>query len=386
MAKRKKKQVEEKARHVFAFMITPHDVLLISKEGAKVDQVPVDSGEQAKEYLESGKLLRTAYEKIGTGADEVSVEWVDDPAGNPVVVEACRKMEQPDAEQLLAGAVNAGKAAGEGTADDDVLGDERHPDAEIPAELVANTWGNVFQIERDGEWQNIPGKLLEVGEKVRYFPERSEPDETEWIVAAAPELVSKEGEEENHSIRLKRVEEKQAESDAPLTPQFKANGETKVMEVRCEGTFTEEKLKRLARELQSLKLEKSSMDADFNEKIKKVERALFEAANGGSFTHMECNIEEDVEAAKRRYVRPDNGEVVLEEDIPQSELQVKMDLADTPKPEDGAATSTENPEGTEPVQLVADYVADQPAGEVIYPPEAAEAAPVETQEAPANVA
>ena len=177
--------------------------------------------------------------------------------------------------------------------------------------IEAHTIGIIFQILQGDAWANIPGKLLKEGDICRLFPEREEPNEKEWILTAAPELVDEAA--DDWLIKLKAKEDAPAtESQPAAAPQFKATDKKKMIDVECATTHSEEKIKTLVRGLQSIKAEAQADAADWRERIKTQEKALFEACNGKSFTQMECKIEEDWDAGVRRYVRPDTGEVALD--------------------------------------------------------------------------
>lgn len=131
-------------------------------------------------------------------------------------------------------------------------------------------------------------------------------------------------------------EEKPAATEAPAEPHFAPTGKSKVIDVECPTTNSEEKIKKLVRGLQSLKADAAADAASWREQIKEQEKALFEACSGKSYTSMECKIEEDWEAGVRRYVRPDNGETALTEQISLEERQCKMKLENPDAQPEGA--------------------------------------------------
>lgn len=314
--------------NVFGFMINPHEMLIISEEGQKLSQINVDSDSQAKERFMGDVLNQQLISTLGR--TDFSTIWVDDPAGDPAVMEACRKMEQGQADQLLADSLRE-----DGCADDSVLQDEQHPEeleAALPEqnqsnEVTVHTKGTVFQTEIDGEFKNIPGHLLKIDDICRFFPEGDHADETLWQVLSSPVKASDYGEEDDWSIQLRKKDSAEIvpEEESPA-PQFTPETKTKIIEVECAETYSEQKIKQLGRRIRSLKEEALQTAADYREDIKKLEKQFFEMCEGKSFTQMECTVETDWEAGVRRFIRPDNGKVAKEEQIPYEERQLKMDL------------------------------------------------------------
>lgn len=252
------KKVSSSHYKVFGFMINPHEMLIISEEGQKLCQFKVESDGEAKEKF-MGEVLN--QQLISTlGRTDFSTIWVDDPAGDPNVVDACAKMEQGQADQLLSDAINGQE--------------EQHPE-----ETTASS----------GE-----------------------------LPAPAPETAE----------------------ELPA-PQFPATPKTKIIEVECAETYSEQQIKNFGRRIRALKAEALQSAAEFREDIKKLEKQFFEMCDGKSFTQMECAIETNWEAGIRRYIRPDTGGVAKEEQIPWEERQLKMDLSTPGNPEGQPAEQVE---------------------------------------------
>ncbi len=206
----KRKETSSSHFKVFGFMINPHEMAIISEDGQKLAQINVESDAQAKEKFMSETLNQQLIAALGR--PDFSTIWVDDPAGDPAVMEACRKMEQGEADQLLADAITE-----EGVADDRVLQDEQHPE----------------------EFEDVPGNL---------------PAETQEAAAAQPEPEDGTTQEpENQPV------------EEPPKAQFKPTLKTKIIEVECPETYTETEIKRLARNLQSLKGEALASAANYRE-------------------------------------------------------------------------------------------------------------------------
>lgn len=309
-----KKQSSDKYK-IYAFMTNPHQLLIVSQDGQKLAEMEVENDVQAKEKLSNEQLNQDIIRKIKR--TDFSTVWSDDPAGDPLVIDACYRMEQA---QKKAAQDAPAEAPAETTAAQPA--EEKPP---VIQTIEAHTIGIIFQILQGDAWANIPGKLLKEGDICRLFPEREEPNEKEWILTAAPELVDEAA--DDWLIKLKAKEDAPAtESQPAAAPQFKATDKKKMIDVECATTHSEEKIKTLVRGLQSIKAEAQADAADWRERIKTQEKALFEACNGKSFTQMECKIEEDWDAGVRRYVRPDTGEVALTEQIPYEERQLNMNL------------------------------------------------------------
>lgn len=76
---------------VFAFMQSPHGLLVVTKTGKKVLRQEFESQEAAKEHLLTDGFLQMA--RHATEGVEPLVLWVDDPAGSDECMAACAKME-----------------------------------------------------------------------------------------------------------------------------------------------------------------------------------------------------------------------------------------------------------------------------------------------------
>lgn len=303
---------------VFGFMINPHQIQIVSEDGAKSLKLEVESESQAKEKFMGDVLNQQLISTLGR--TDFSTIWVDDPAGNQDVIEACKKMEQgqdgvmPADEGIEANA----EVIDEVTVETDTYqGDE----------VSVHTKGTVFQVEVEGDFKNIPGQLLKIDDICRFFPERESVNETQWKVIASPVKVSNLGEEDNWSIQLKKIEdaaspkEKQEERSEP---QFDTTGQTKIIEVECLETKSEQEMKNLGRRIRSLKAEALQTAAEYREDIKKLEKRFFEMCDGKSYTNMECTVVNDWEAGERKYIRPDTGEIARLEKIPYEEQQLNM--------------------------------------------------------------
>jgi hypothetical protein len=306
---------------IFGFMINPHEMLLVSEDGQKLVQIGVDSDAQAKEKFMSEALNQQLIHQLGR--PDFSTIWSDDPAGDQGIIEACKKMEQAQADALLAGAMDGDQApATEPNAAQIETSEQSIPNDN--GEVSVHTLGTIFQIEVDGEFKNIPGQLLKIDDVCRFFPEREQIDTTLWSIVASPVNSGDEG-SGDFIVQLKKVAEPAEESSAQ--PQFAATGSTKIIDVECATTRSEEHIKGIVRRLQSLKGEALASAASYREDIKGVEKELFEACNGKSYTSMECAVENNWEAGIRRYIRPDTGEVAKEEQIPYEEQQLNMNSA-----------------------------------------------------------
>jgi hypothetical protein len=90
MAPRKKKAVDKRLK-VFGFMDTAHTLLVIAENGIKIDKVDVEDEEHAKTLLADEIRHNLILEKIDSVAFQTIFE--SDPAGNDLLVEACKIME-----------------------------------------------------------------------------------------------------------------------------------------------------------------------------------------------------------------------------------------------------------------------------------------------------
>jgi hypothetical protein len=333
MAKKKKAVAEENRFKVFAFMINPHEMQIVGENGVFDDKISVESEEQAKEVLMSEMLNAKLTADLGT-PDFVTV-WEKDPAGNQEVMEACKKME--DIKVVSAAVETAESPAA--MAD---LGPEGTPEPSPENKLKIHTTGLVFQAKINGVWKNMATAILSVGDECRFFPQNQEPDDKIFIVTAAP---VKDESGPDYFIEVEPIEAKTEPEpeQSKIEPQFKTS-KTKVIQVEVPETHSEQHLKEMVRHLQCLKIEAQSEAAQWRDRIKEQEKALFAACNGKSFTSMECIIENDWEGGIRKYIRPDTGEVALTEKISYEERQINMHqaLADaTPKPEEIIAEGVE---------------------------------------------
>ena len=333
----KQEGVMSKKLKVFGFMINPHEMMIVSEDGQKCDQIKVDSDVQAKEKFMSEDLNQQLISTLGR--TDFSTIWIDDPAGNQEVIEACKKMEQEHAGLLNVDEENEDLA-----------------DKPIESEVIElQTAGYVFQLDVEGTFKNIPGKLLKKDDICRYFLQGNQVDETQWMVIENPI-----GEKENYVVKLKKINNAASpkeESEERSEPQFDTTGKTKIIEVECPETYSEQEMKRLGRQIRDLKAEALQTASQYREEIKTLEKRFFQMCDGKSYTQMECTIENDWEAGERKYIRPDTGEIARLEKIPYEEQQLNMnkDLeADTSEEEtlDEAVVKNENGESSDETEQV----------------------------------
>ena len=79
---------------VFGFMINPHEMQIVSEDGLKSLILDVESEELAKEQFMSEGLNQQLISILGR--TDFNTIWVDDPAGNQKVIEACKKAEEQE--------------------------------------------------------------------------------------------------------------------------------------------------------------------------------------------------------------------------------------------------------------------------------------------------
>ncbi len=319
---------------IFCFTINPHELLLLLPDGTQLNRIQVDGEAEAKELLQGEAVNQSLIEKLGT--PDFSTLWIDDPAGNPEVVEACRLME----EKLA-----AARAA---VSDPSPLG-----------VICVHTKGVVFEECPDDH--NDPFRLcdpetLGIGDVCRFTAEGQEPSGIYEVVATA--IHSGDEDSGDFIIQLKVVESAPEESKPQFAPT--SHGK-KVIEVECEVSASEQELRRLIRDMQTLEIQANASAAEYREQIKAAKKRIYDLSNGKAYTLMECDITNDWEGGKRTFTRPDTGEVVRVEDISQEERQLNMlpelDAA-TPEVADGDTGAT-----------AAEDVADQPEEETVAPPE-----------------
>lgn len=344
MARRKK--IDDTKYKVFAFMSGSHSLLLVGQDGFRVDEIEIESSdvEIAKARLENPELNERIVGQLGTGS--FSTVWVDDPAGDQAVLEACRLMEEKKQAEGM---------APEAAADDTAVPDEPNDGGQISI----NSKGMVFQTRTGGEYKNIPAKLLQIDDVCRFCPEKDMIGAfadgavvTEYRVVASPMVVGVQGDEATEWL-IQLVEHHGDEHPVAAPENFQASGKTKVIDCEVPETFTEQKLKSMIRHLQTMKIEAQADASQRREEIKEQEKAIFAACDGKSFKPMECTIENDWENAVRRYIRPDTGEVALTEQISDAERQTVLELnvpGDTMAPTidtitmETDTTATETPE------------------------------------------
>lgn len=302
-------------------MVRRDAFIILTQDGIKLDEIQVENEQEAKDKLSSESLKPMIVDKVKR--TDYCLQWIDDPAGVPEVVEACGKMEQATAEELLQ------------TAQDGAAG--KPAEAEVKEErtdlLGVRTKGMVFQVQVDGVWKNISGGILQAHEICRFFKENGQVNETEYEVIYAPQLV--EGTEDDYLIQ---VAPKGAAD--PAEPQAKDGPKTKIVDVECPETASEQDIKRLVREMQSLENARLAMMQDYNEQIKVCKKAIYEKVNGKSYKPMECAVVYDWENGVINYIRPDTGEIAKTEEIPYDERQLNMkkDLDEATPASDEAQT------------------------------------------------
>jgi hypothetical protein len=338
---------------IFCFTINPHELILLLPDGTQLNRIQVDGEAEAKELLQGEAVNQSIIEKLGT--PDFSTLWIDDPAGNPEVVEACRLME----EKLA-----AARAA---VSDPSPLG-----------VISVHTKGVVFEEPSDstdetGAFQLVDIETLGIGDVCRFTAEGQEPSGIYEVVATA--IHSGDEDSGDFTIQLKAVEPAPEESK----PQFASAGHgKKIIEVECEVSaseqelrrlildmqnleISEQELRRLIRDMENLEIQANASAADYREQIKAAKKRIYDLSNGKAYTLMECDITNDWEGGKRTFTRPDTGAVVRVEDISQEERQLNM------LPELDAATPEVADDDTD--ATTAEGVADQPEGEVVAPPE-----------------
>jgi hypothetical protein len=342
---------------VFAFMINPHEMLVVAEDGKKLNQINVDSQEEAKQILLGEAVNQGLIDKLGT--TDFSTIWTDDPAGEPEVVEACRLMEErrDDGET-------------EGSADQEVLAlNEETGDVKIAGPVISepndagvvavHTLGLLFQIvsdkSPDGFEEVIDINELAIDTLCRFTAEGQEPSALYRVVAPPINTGAEDSGDFIVQLRAEPEAEVGEEVGSVAVPQFPPSGKTKIIEVECAVTFSEAELRRKIRDVQDLEIaarnvaaQASADAADYKERIKTAKQALYEASAGKAYTSMECNIINDWEGRVRLYIRPDNGEVARREQISMEECQLNMNKAlddATPKPDAEPVAEPQTVEG-----------------------------------------
>lgn len=346
MGKKKSTMTESQANHfkVFGFMRNPHNVLLITEDGQELDTIEVESAEQAKEKFVSEELNQKIINKLGR--TDFSTIWTDDPAGNSEIVDACRLMEETKKKdpETVESPEKTSPENTERSEPTELTEQEISPKYNIGYETSVHTKGIVFQTEVGGEFKNIPGKLLQIDDECRFFPERDPVNCDLWQVIAHPTMVSQEGEEENWLIQLSKIDTSKEEKKEVLQePQFDTVNKTKIIEVECSETQSEREMKNLGRKIRELKAVALQTAAEFREDIKKLEKRFFEMCDGKSYTSMECTIVNDWNTGERKYIRPDTDEIARVEKIPYEEQQLNMNEDLEPPAEEKEVDGEEAP-------------------------------------------
>ncbi len=313
---------ESEGIKVYAFMSTQHEVTIVVENGRRVKKLDVESEQAAKQTLMSDILNQQIT--ISLGSPDFNLIWVKDPAGDPAVLEACKKMEELDSKKG-----NALPAVTETDSTEETVEEVDEPE---PEEFTVNTLKTTFKVKNDDGFSEIPGHLLNTGDICQYFNDANPEDGKLYTVVSSPEKVTEFGEEEEWIVKLishteqteEETTEKQTEEVPPDGPQFPATGTLKKIEVECEATPSEEHIRGLVLRLQQIKGESLASAASYREDIKAAEKNLFEACNGKSYTMMECVVENDWEGGVRKYRNPKTNVVVKEEKIPFEEQQLNM--------------------------------------------------------------
>lgn len=307
---KKKKQKQARGIKVFIFMQNLHEMMVLTEGGIRLNLVSVDSEVEAKEIIMSETFNKGIIDKLET--TNFSTLWIDDPAGNPEVIEACRLMEEKLKEHVEENEAEA----------------TTQPEPNENGEITMHTKGFTFEIKVGSEFNAVMPRDLKVDDVCIFYLEDIDQVEEKptYRVVAAP---VNDGEDGDYIITLKKIDDiKQPIEGSPAGPQFTPTGTTKIIDVECPTTQSEEMIRKLVRNLQSIKSEASASAASYREDIKAAEKRLFDACAGKSYTQMECNVENDWEAGERRYIRPDNGEVAKVEKIPYEEIQLSIGLDD----------------------------------------------------------
>jgi len=337
--------------HVFGFAIPGSKFRIVSEDGQHVGDIEIESLDDAKQKFMSEAINGDIIKKLGR--TDFSTIFVDDPAGDDAVIEACRIMEENRGGDVQAFNGETGEAS-------------FFPAASEPNDegvISVHTKGVVFEIESaSGEGFDAiePGQLL-IGELCRFVPEGMDPSALYEVVATAIHTGAEDS--GDMLIQLKPVIEKGG-SEPKFAPP--TNGK-KVIEVECDIQPSEQELRRLIRDMQNLELEANASAAEFREQIKAAKKRIYDMCNGKAYTSMECDVVNDWDAGERRYTRPDTGEVVKREEISMEERQLNM------LPELDAATpdqenAEKNPDSAEPspeppVNEPENIVEFSPAGE-----------------------
>lgn len=312
-----------KSIKIFCFTV-PGFLTLLLPDGTLLNKIAMDNEDDPKEILQGEGLNQSLAERLKT--TNFSTLWIADPAGDPEVVKACRIMQErennPDTvdtgefsedPELLALNGETGEAA--------VLRPLPEPNSDGIYSL--HSIGLHFLLVGDEGGENVAINVgeLQIGEicAVDGLDGVSVTDQFEVVATA---INSGEEGSGDFIIQVKKV----VVEVTPPEPKFQQSAKTKVIEVECPETYSEQEMKRLTRALQSLKIAACASAAEYRDQIKEAEKALFAAANGKSLTSMECRVENDWEAGIRRFIRPDTGDVAKTEQIPWEERQFNLNL------------------------------------------------------------
>lgn len=278
---------------VLCFTI-PGFLQIMLGDGTLLNKVALDAEDNPKDILMGEGLNAGLAEKLGTA--DFSTIWIEDPAGDAEVLEACRLMEKK--QVAVRAAVSEPKDDGT---------------------ISVHTKGVVFEEQTDdSEFQMVDPETLGIGDVCRFVADGQEPSGIYEVVATAIHTGAEDS--GDFLIQLKPII---AEEPAPkFAPP--SHGK-KVIEVECEVSKSEGELRRLIRDMQSLEIEANASAADYREQIKAAKKRIYDLSNGKAYTSMECDVINDWEAGKRGFIRPDTGAVVRVEEISMEERQLNLD-------------------------------------------------------------
>jgi hypothetical protein len=346
----KKKKADHRFQ-VFGFAIPGSKFRIISESGQHIYDIEIESLDDAKQKFMSESVNADIIKKLGR--TDFSTIFVEDPAGDDAVIEACRIMEESRGDDLQSFNGETGEAS--------FFSAASKPNDE--GVISVHTKGVVFEIESaSGEgFDVIEPEQLMIGECCRFVAEGMGPSAMYEVVATAIHTGAEDS--GDMLIQLKPVIENEI-SEPKFAPPTSGK---KVIEVECDIQPSEQELRRLIRDMQNLELEANASAAEYREQIKAAKKRIYDMCNGKAYTHMECDVVNDWEAGERRYIRPDTGEVVKREEISMEERQLnllpELDAAtpDNPEPDQGVVESgVENSDSGEPsLEQPADELGNQ---------------------------
>lgn len=293
---KKKAQIDNRLK-VFGFMRNPHELIVLTETGQEVARIEVESVADAKDKLM--RELMNVRIVAATGRNDFTTLWIDDPAGDPAVVEACRLMEEQ--------AATASSPA-------------------VPASPES---------EPDVKPESDTGSTQEIVD--------SNPDQGEQ--AAGERTQEQTGAEETGSSESDpQVEERPVAEQKP-----KKSKELKTqeyLEFEIDDAEAYSYLSKAVQELEHLKNEAAQVQSDYNKDIKDKMKAVFAAARGKALKSVKCRIEYNFTEGIKTWYRTDTGEAVKRLDMTDDERQCGFadELMETvKKPEEPAEATTEPP-------------------------------------------